>query len=153
MTHDDGVVGGRGADDPAVIFLSNELVRMTVASSVDVSTQYLRETRDNLTDAVAIALAEERLEQFNIEYHDAARGRQALVVCTVTDAGPQLMEESPVEAVRDALPAFNGSRDIVTLSWPVVEGVDSFTPVDSSGTRIGTFGAQGVGITVDMCHR
>jgi hypothetical protein len=152
MTYGDAVVGGRGADDPTVIFLSNELVRMAVSSSVDVSTQYLRETRDELTDAVALALSQQQLEQFNIEYHDAERGQQARVVCTITDAGSDLMEEAPVEAVRDALPAFEQSRDIVALSWPVVEGIDSFDPVYRSGTRVGKFGAGDMGVTVDVCH-
>lgn len=152
MTYGDAVVGGRGAEDPTVIFLSNELIRMAVGSSVSVSTQYLRETRDELTDAVALALSQQRLEQFNIEYHDAESGQRALVVCTITDAEGDTLEEAPVKAVRDTLPTFEQSRDIVALSWPVVEGVDAFDPVYRSGTRVGRFGAGEIGVTVDVYH-
>lgn len=150
MIRDDAVVSGRGSDDPAVVFVSNEIVRIAVTAASDVSTGFLRETRDTVTNVLTQTLAEQHLDQFVAEFHDSDQGRLGLIILDVTYDGNREMEEAPVAALQQSIPSFNRNQDIELLAWPVVDGMDEFERVSDIGRRIGTFGAHEIAVTLGV---
>lgn len=150
MSRSDPVVSGSGSDDRAVVFVNNELLRFAVTSATDVSTDYLRQYRDDLSNVLIETLAEQQLDQFVVEFHDSERGREALLVFEIDYDGNSELVEAPVGTVESAIPTVDQSQDVVLLAWPVVDGSNEFERIDQPGDEIGSFGADVIEVTIRM---
>lgn len=164
--NDGGAAVSEGeSGDPAVVFVGNELIQTAVSISRSVSTAYLRENRELLTEALNKALADQRLEQFVIEFHEQGCGTRAMIVCDVTYADCELpldsagveqsmdgsdssvtMHQAPIDRIMGALPEFPSEAEIVTVVWPVVRGLDCFETVSISLEDVGSFGMKPIDV-------
>jgi len=152
MVNEATVSGQSGSPDASVVFVSNELVRAVVSSSGTASTAYLRENRETLTDALTMAVSENRLNQFVAEFHDRDQGTRAILVFDLRYDQSQSVEteEAPVSKITEALPDIPPNEDVVVLAWPVVDGIDHFDVVEGGQERIESFGAEEIEVQVGV---